>query len=124
MRSRPAHRAERPAPGVTDSESTIDRVLREGPLDFRAAAREAGAPSLSYWSLLRAWRAGALDGVRLGGRILTSAAAIRRWIAHTNERPLPSPRPDGRRRRTARPRTSAAARDYLRARGLPAGGAR
>lgn len=113
-------RAEHDKLGLPDSESIVDRVLREGPLTFREATREAGAPMLSYWALLRAWRSGKLDAIKLGGRVLTSAAAVRRWITAANERAVPAPRP--RPRRVSRVATSPAARDFLGRRGLPAGG--
>lgn len=134
-------RVERSAPDVPDPESAVDRIvseatteattkvvdliLREGARDFRAAAKEAGVPRLSYHAIRRAWIAGRLEAVRVAGRVLTSAAAIRRWLAASQGAPQPSPRTSPRGRRgKRRPTTSAADRAILAARGLPCGGGR
>ena len=103
----------------------VDLILREGARDFRAAAKEAGVPRLSYHAIRRAWIAGRLEAVRVAGRVLTSAAAIRRWLAASQGAPQPAPRtaPRGRRGKR-RPTTSAAERAILAARGLPCGGGR
>ena len=125
-----AARRSGPAPPsqVTDkslrakSANTLDVLLSEGLTGIRAAAAEAGVPRLSYWAVLRAWRSGRLEALKIGGRVMTSAAAIRRWILQTNERLLveravvPS-----RRMRRSRPVTSEAERRFLESRGLPSG---
>ena len=137
----PTKRVERNARDVPDPETAVDRIvrdataeaatkvvdliLREGARDFRAAAREAGVPRLSYHALRRAWIAGRLEAVRVAGRVLTSAAAIRRWLAASQGAPQPTPRTAPRGRRSKRrPTTSAAERAILAARGLPCGGGR
>jgi len=95
-------------------------VLAEGPLPIREAARAAGVPTLSYHVVLRAWRSGALQAVRLGGRVHTSPAAILRWLAAAQPAQR-LPAPPRRRGRRARPATTPAEARVLSARGLPTG---
>lgn len=103
----------------------LDILLPENLTDIRTAATEVGLRRLSYWAVLRAWRSGKLEALKIGGRVMTTGAAIRRWIARTNERPiaLPPLRPQ-RRGRRARPVTSEAARRFLASRGSPTGSMR
>lgn len=112
------------AKGATAPTTTLDELAAEGPLlDFRAAAQAAGFPGLSYWAMFRGARQGALVTARLGGRRVTTAPAVRRWLAGLNEPTLPpAAAPQRRRGRRARAKTSPAEAAYLRSRGLPAGG--
>lgn len=105
-----------------DNEPTaLDQLAAEGMLDLRAAAREAGFPSLSYWALLRGSRRGTLMTAKLGGRVVTSAAAVRRWLAECQPRRDRLPAPPRHRGGRVKPRTTPAERAVLRARGLPTG---
>lgn len=65
------------------------RVLDEGAQPLLAAAREAGLrgnalPSLK--TFLRAVVSGKLDAVKVGGRWLTSASAVRRYVEQLQQR--------------------------------------
>lgn len=104
--------------------SVLDVLLSENLTDIKTAATDAGLPRLSYWAVLRAWRSGRLEALKIGGRVHTSAAAIKRWITRSNEHLLDKPAlPERRRGRRARPVTSEAARRYLESRGLRIGNA-
>lgn len=70
-------------------DSLAQRVLAEGALPLLAAARAAGLleealPSIK--TLLRAAISRKLDAVKVAGRWLTSAAAVRRWIEASQPR--------------------------------------
>jgi hypothetical protein len=72
-----------PLPSTPGPKSPAQRVLEEGAQLARDAAREAGVAANvtpSNKTFLRALVSGKLDGVKVGGRWLTSSAAIRRWI--------------------------------------------
>lgn len=72
-------------PQIISAASTLaQRVLDEGAQPILAAAQAAGLLGDSLPSLktfLRAVRTGTLDAVKVGGRWLTSGAAVRRWVA-------------------------------------------
>lgn len=103
---------------LCDPAADLDVLLSEDLKDVRTAAAESGVPRLSYWVLLRARERGQLEAVKIGGRVMTSAAAIRRWIHRINERPVFDEVPRRRTRRVKRPVTSEAARRFLESRGL------
>ena len=75
-------------PIVSIAPSLAQRILDEGAQPLQAAARDAGLnPPPSLKTLLR-WsisgvRGRKLETIRVGGRIQTSAAAVRRLIAAT-----------------------------------------
>lgn len=69
--------------------SVAQRVLDEGAQPLLAAARAAGLLDESLPStktLLRAAISRKLDAVKVAGRWLTSAAAIRRWVEAAQHR--------------------------------------
>ena len=76
-------------PEVPPVVTTTQRVLAEGAQPLLAAARAAGLldealPSTK--TLLRAAISRKLDAVKVAGRWLTSAAAIRRWVEAAQHR--------------------------------------
>ena len=67
-------------------EERYDQLLREHVYPLVEAAREAGLhPAPSIDTLLRACSAGKLASIKLAGRRLTSASAIRRWVIAEQE---------------------------------------
>ena len=69
--------------------SVAQRILDEGAQPLLDAARDAGlrgdvCPSLK--TLLRAALSRKLEAAKVAGRWLTSAAAIRRWVEHSQRR--------------------------------------
>lgn len=84
MTTTPPSRPEAP-PAI----STAQRVLAEGAQPLLAAARAAGLHDEALPStktLLRAAISRKLDAVKVAGRWLTSAAAVRRWIEGSQPR--------------------------------------
>src|SRR5262245_48192447 len=76
-------------PGSPARESATQRVLSEGAMPLLAAARGAGLLDdalPSNKTLLRAAISRKLDAVKVAGRWLTSAAAIRRWVEAAQHR--------------------------------------
>jgi hypothetical protein len=70
------------------STSATLRILDEGATSLVVAARDAGLtddaqPSLK--TLLRAATTGRLEALKVCGRWLTSAGAIRRWVARQQD---------------------------------------
>ena len=68
----------------TAQSCAADRVLDEGAQPLLLAARAAGLKGdaeLSLRTLLRNASTGKLEAIKIAGRWLTSAAAIRRWVA-------------------------------------------
>ena len=69
--------------GTTVVPSVTQRVLSDGARPLQQAARVAGLEDdalPSHKTLIRAAISGKLDAVKVAGRWLTRAAAIRRWI--------------------------------------------
>lgn len=69
--------------------STARRVLAEGACLAREAARLAGLAeevTPSNKTFLRALVSGKLEGIKIGGRWLTSPGAVLRWIEASQER--------------------------------------
>lgn len=67
-------------------EERYDHLLRQEVYPLVEAARLAGLhPAPSTNTLLKACSSGKLESIKIGGRRLTSASAIRRWVIAEQE---------------------------------------
>lgn len=117
--------AQQSAPSYSAEEIAVERLNRLRAMGelvpMVQAARDAGFRAINMHVLHRAAMTGALLTCKIGGVRYSHPTAILEWIAASSALPERAPRAQRGRGRRTKPKTSAAAKAYLRARGLPTG---
>lgn len=62
------------------AELLVDRLTRDGLVPLSRALRDGGLGSVSIWTGMRLCLSGAVDALKINGRWMSSAGAVRRFL--------------------------------------------